>query len=300
MNNPHFLDKSAEEAADPSAPYVVLPLPYERTVSYGSGTAAGPDAILRASRETEDFDEELMTTVNLRVQTLPAPEFRNMKQEACLSMIESIARPVFAEKRFLLSIGGEHSVSAPLIKAARETWKDIAVLHIDAHTDLRREYEGTENSHACVMRRVEETGIDFVSAGIRSFSAGEYNHMKQSNTLDRIIGAKQLAEDPIQKHLQKISGILSNAAFTYVTLDIDALDPSLVPGTGTPEPGGLSWYRLLQILRSTFESQTVIGADIVETSPVPGSQVSEYTAARLGLKMMLYHQALSPGRLPER
>ncbi len=300
MNNTGFLDKTKEEATDASAPYVVLPLPYERTVSYGSGTSTAPDAILRASRETEDFDEELMTPINIRVQTLPAPEFKDMDPQTCLSMIESLAQPVFAEKKFLLSLGGEHSVSVPLINAARKEWKDIAVLHIDAHADLRKEYQGSANSHACVMRRVEEMGLAFVSAGIRSFSAEEYRHMKQNNTLHRIVYAKTLAENPIGQPLEKIKEILSGSAHTYITVDIDALDPSLVAGTGTPEPGGLSWYSLLQILRSTFKSQTVVGVDIVETSPVPGSHVSEYTAARLGLKMMLYHQALSPGSRPER
>ncbi len=300
MNIPCFLDKTPEESTDPSAPYVVLPLPYERTVCYGSGTAAAPEAILRASREIEDFDEELMTPVNLDVQTLPAPEFEDMEPARCLSVIESLATPVFSEKRFLLSLGGEHSVSIPLISSANKTWKDIAVLHIDAHADFRKEYQGSECSHACVMRRVEEMGLAFVSAGIRSFSAGEYADMKQNNTLGRIVYARNISRHPIRKSLAQIKRILSGSAFTYITLDIDALDPSLAPGTGTPEPGGLSWDSILQILRSVFESQTVVGADIVETSPVPGTQVTEYIAARLALKMMLYHQSLSPGRRPER
>lgn len=280
-----------------SVQYAVLPLPYERTVSYGAGTADGPAAILRASLELEDFDLELKKPVNIAVCTLPAPVFQETKPEDCLAGIQKLAAAEFRAGRFPVSLGGEHSLTAPLVRAARDQYQDLAVLHLDAHADLRDKYDGTEHSHACVMRRVTEMGIPLVSAGIRSYSAEEFNYMKQLGSQGNVLEAELFFREPMNRCLDRISNVLSSARYVYVSVDVDVFDPSLVPGTGTPEPGGLTWQQVLAILRHACCQHEVIGADVVETSPVPGSQVSEYTAARLALKTIMYSQL---GRRPDR
>jgi len=283
----HFLDIPEKTARDASAPYVVLPVPYERTVSYGGGTLKGPEAILKASHETEDFDEELMIPLNPKVRTLPALELEGMSDAKAMNVIENSAKKIITKKRFLLSLGGEHTISFPLIKAVRALYKNICVLHIDAHLDLRSKYSGTPLSHACVMRRVREMKIRTVHAGIRSFSKEEHSYATENNV--PIVSALDIAAQPPMLWISRFLHLIGRSK-VYVSFDIDALDPSLVPGTGTPEPGGLTWHNALTLLRAVFKNHDVVAADIVETAPIPGTQVSEFTAARLGAKMLTYHQ----------
>lgn len=310
MKNKYFLDIDPETARDPTAPYAVLPLPYERTVTYGEGTAKGPAAILRASREIEDFDEELLVPMDIRVQTLPSPVFDNLSDEDTLAAIRNVAEPVLREGlpalpsgrgqagRFLLCFGGEHTITSALTAAAASVFGAVSVLHIDAHLDLRDRYEGTPFSHACVMRRVRDSGLSTVHVGVRSCSAGEYAYAEKERI--PIFWARDIHPDVNSQWVDQVTEHLVGRV--YVTVDIDALAPSLVPGTGTPEPGGLSWHHITGLLREVFRSREVVAADIVEVAPVRGSQVSEFVAARLGAKMLMYHKhrkALKPKvRLP--
>jgi agmatinase len=283
---PHgwFLDIDAESARDPRAPCAVLPLPYERTVSFGPGAANGPAAILDASHEVEDFDEELRAPLALAVQTLPAPQFDGLGDEAALAAIERAAAPELAAGRFLLSLGGEHSVTAPLVRAAAALHPGLTVLHLDAHLDLRDRYEGTPHSHACVMRRVRELGLETVHVGVRSWSAEEQSYAARHDL--RPVTARGIAADRRGRWIGEVIGRLG--PLVYATVDVDVLDPSLVPGTGTPEPGGPGWAEVLALLRRVFAEREVVAADIVELAPIPGSRVSEFVAARLGAKMLLY------------
>lgn len=283
---PYFLDISPEVATDPTAPYVVLPLPYERTVTYGTGTAKGPTAILRASHEIEDFDEELMVPMNLRVQTLQTPILENLDDKHALAVIRDAANSVLREDRFLLSLGGEHTVTYPLTAAAKSVFEKISVLHIDAHLDLRDQYKGTPFSHACVMKRIRDMGLSTTHVGIRSCSADEYAYAEKEHI--PIFWARDIHASLDDRWVKQIVEQLEGK--TYVTVDIDSLDPSLVSGTGTPEPAGLTWYQITRLLRQVFNEHNVVAADIVEVAPVPGSQVSEFVAARLGAKMLMYHK----------
>lgn len=281
-----FLDIDPAASTDPTAPYAVLPVPYERTVSYGKGTANGPKAILDASFQVEDFDEELARPMDLQVQTLPSLDFSGLSESRSMDVIQSHALPVLAEKRFLLSLGGEHTISLPLVKAAREVCPEVSVLQLDAHADLRAEYDNTGLSHACVMRRIRETGTKTVHVATRSISVDEHDYVKEQEI--PIFWARDIQQSSDDSWIENVCECLTDPV--YVTVDIDALDPSIAPGTGTPEPGGMGWYEVTALLRKVFGTRQVIAADIVETSPIPGSQVTQFAAARLAAKMLTYHK----------
>lgn len=284
--NQIFLEMGDVTARDPSCPYAVLPIPYERTVSFGTGTARGPAAILEASFQLEDFDEEFLEPMGLRVQTLPPLNFSGLGEAEAMDRISSAARTVMKARRFLLSLGGEHTITAPLVAVAKALHGRLSVLHIDAHADLRLEYGGTRGSHACVMRRVREMGIGTVSVGVRSLSAAEYRYVRTEGV--PIFWAGPIVASADASWVQAVVGLLEEPV--YVTFDVDGLDPSVLPGTGTPEPGGLNWSGLLRLLRAVFAAKRVVAADIVELVPVPGSAISEFTAARAGAKMLMYHK----------
>ena len=283
--SPVFMKMDPATASDPSAPYAVLPAPYERTVCFGQGTAEGPAAILRASQEVEDFDEELRVPVRLRVQTLPALDFHGLSDEAALESIRAAAREVAAQRRFLLTLGGEHTIAAPLVEAFQSVYGSLSVLHIDAHADLRTEYRGIRWSHACALRRVRELGVPTVSVGIRSLSLEEYDYIRTEH-----VPVTWAAEIDDASDVWVDAVLVGLKSPVYVTLDVDGMDTAIMPGTGTPEPGGLTWRQITKLLRRLCHARHVVGADIVEVAPFPGSVVSEFTAARLAAKLFLYHQ----------
>ncbi len=283
-HQPFFLDIDPATAADPTVPYAVLPIPYERSVTFGTGTAKGPESILIASHEIEDFDEEYREPMDLAVQTLPTMDLEGASDEEAIAEIQKAAQAPASDGRFLLGLGGEHTVTLPLVRAAHAIHSDVSILQIDAHSDLRDQYLGNKLSHACVMRRLRELDYPTVHASIRSMSSEEYDYV-QSESVPVFWGADMINNQEIDSQI--VSSLSMNV---YITIDIDALDSSIAPGTGTPEPGGLGWHRLLSLLRKVFESHNVIGADIVEVAPIPGSQVTQFTAARLGAKMLMYHK----------
>lgn len=284
--NDRFLDLAPALAADPTAPYAVLPLPYERTVCYGSGAAAGPSAIVHASLQVEGFDEELREPLGLRVQTLPALRFDGLDDAAALRRIREAAEPVLRAGRFLLALGGEHTVTAPLVEAAVAARGPLGVLQIDAHADLRTDYSGTPLSHACVMRRIREQGVPTVGVGIRNLSEPEYDYIRTEAI--PVFWAGDLAGRTDTAWIDAVVAALPEQV--YVTIDIDGLDPSIAPGTGTPDPGGLTWKQATSLLRAVCGARRVVAADIVEVAPIAGTQATEYAAARLATKLMLYHR----------
>lgn len=283
--NTIFLELPEAVARDPGAPYAVLPIPYERTVSYGRGTARGPAAIIDASIQTEDFDEELLEPAGLRVQTLPAVRLDGLAEPEALAAIEAAAAPVMEARRFLLGLGGEHTVTLPLVTRAKAAWGCRSVLQIDAHADLRDTYSGTPYSHACVMRRIRDLGLATVHVGIRALSSAEHAYAEAARV--PLFRACEIAAARDEAWIDRVVDCLADPV--YVTVDVDGLDPSVIPGTGTPEPGGLGWYQTLALLRRVFARRRVVAADVVELAPLDGSTISEYTAARLAAKMLLYH-----------
>ncbi len=262
---------------------VVWPISYEGTVSYGTGTGRGAEAIIEASRNMELYDEETDAEVyHLGIHTLEATP----PVEPPAAMMDGLlkqARELVATNKFVCMIGGEHSVSAPVIQAHAEKYENLSVLQIDAHADLRDTYDGTPHSHASIMARVtRDMKIPSVQVGIRSISAEEARAIDELPT--RIFWAKDIV-GRTDWWDDAVDGLTENV---YLTVDIDGLDPSLVAQTGTPEPGGLGWYEVVGLIRTLARKRRVVGMDLTEYSYVEGFDASAFLCAKLIYKSLAF------------
>jgi agmatinase len=276
----NFLALDDKLSSYESAKAVVLPIPYEATVTYGAGTRSGPQAIIMASRQVETYDQEFSgEPCSIGIATLGELEQESSGPAAMIAKIKKIATDILKDGKFLLTLGGEHSISYPLVKAHKNQYPDLTVLHIDAHSDFREEYQGNRLSHACAMSRISEI-CPFVSVGVRSFcgSAGEAKALAD----EQIITASDFHKKP--KIVSNILSMLSGNI--YITFDLDGFDPSIMPAVGTPEPGGLYWEETLELLAMLAKSKKIVGADIVELAPIPGLSYPEFTAAKLAYKII--------------
>jgi agmatinase len=282
-----FLDPIRADADNPaSARAVVIPFGLEASVSYGTGTAAGPAAILAASHQLELYDDELECEPYLRygVATVREPAVVQ-PVAAALAQLEGLVESVLEAGKFPLVLGGEHSLTtAPLCSLARRH-DEIVVLQLDAHADLRDGYQGERFSHAAAMRRMLDTpNISLVSAGIRAISQEEVDFYQANRDRITIHWAKDQQRWSIDEMVAPLRG-----RPLYVTFDIDALDSALMPATGTPVPGGLSYWQALAIVREACKaSGHVVGADVVELAPIKGLHACDYTAAAIAYKMLSY------------
>ncbi|HHQ45169.1 MAG TPA: agmatinase [Candidatus Altiarchaeales archaeon] len=260
------------------AKFAVLPVPYERTTSYVQGTAYGPAAIIEASANMELYDEELdFTPAESGIATFEDLVIDAPPEEMVDIVDEHIAR-ILQDRKIPVMLGGEHSITVGAVQAVRRRHPGVSVLQLDAHTDLRDEYEGSRYNHACVMARVREMA-PCVQAGIRSSCAEEAECLKKFG--DTIFHARRILKD---RNLSEIVGSLSDEV--YITLDLDVFDPSIMPSVGTPEPGGLGWYDVLELLERVCAEKTVVGFDVVELCPNPQSVASDFTAAKIAYKLM--------------
>lgn len=263
----------------------VLPVPFERTVSYGKGTAEGPRAIVRASQFVETYDEELASEPFLQgIATLDPFDPPAEDLAEALAEVEAEARRHMEAGKFLVTLGGEHSLSMAPIRAARAVFGELGVVQFDAHADLRDEYEGTPWSHACIMRRVLELGVPTLAVGIRSLSTPEARLVAERGL--PVIWGHEMAR--AAEHFAPLLARLPERI--YLTFDVDYFDPSLVPATGTPEPGGGAWYPTLALLRELFRTKTVVAMDVVELAPLAEQPVSDFVAAKLIYKCLGYLQ----------
>ena len=263
---------------------VILPIAYENAPSYGTGSGSGPYHILDASIQLESIDEEtLLDWSSLKIHTL-APLGLSGDPEKAVKVMRNTAADILSNGLFLLSIGGDHAISIGPIMAAAKVYPDIGVLQVDAHLDLREEWNGSKYNHACVMRRVaEDIKIPFVQVGIRSFSKAEAEYVKRHNL--KPVFAHDI--DPgNHKWIERVINGLPEKV--YLTIDLDGLDPSVLPGTGTPEPGGLSYRQLVDLIKTVGQKRRVVAADITELAKINGSHVSEFTAAKLATKIFVY------------
>lgn len=285
-----FLDPVRADAGNPGAARaVVIPFGLEASVSYGGGTAAGPAAILKASQQLELYDEEFEREpyLDYGVAALREPAIAR-PIEAALDQLAGIVETVLEEGRFPFVLGGEHSLTAGAIRPFVKRHPDLVVLQLDAHADLRDGYQGERYSHAAAMRRVlDHAGVSLMSVGIRAISKAEVEYYVANR--DRI--TIHLAKDQAGWDIAAILAPLSGRP-VYLTCDIDALDAAVMPATGTPTPGGLSYLQALAILRRACEVGRVVGADLVEFAPIAGLHACDYTAAALAYKLLSY--ALSP------
>lgn len=280
-NNFGFLEPDTSDYE--TSRVAVLPVPLERTTSYGKGTTGGPAAILRASQSMELYDEELDGEPYVQgITTLPPflPEAFDMGEG--LAELQDACRVHMDRGKFLVTLGGEHSLTQAPVKAAHQAFGDIGVVQFDAHTDLREEFEGTPYSHASVMKRIVDEGIPTLAVGIRSLSAPEAKLVKERGL--PVIWGHQL--DQMEELFPAMLAALPEKI--YLTFDIDYFDPSLVPATGTPEPGGGHWYPTLRLLRHLFRIKTVVSMDLIELAPVGGHPASDFLAAKLIYKCLGY------------
>ena len=265
-----------------NARVVILPIPLDRTTSYVPGTRLGPHEILMASSHMELWDEETETDIHsIGIYTLPELELPFASMDEVVKEIRRVASELVKRDKFPVVLGGEHSITAPVVAAVAARHAGLSVLQIDAHADLRDSFMGTRHNHACAMRRVLEYAR-CTQVAIRSLSPEEaaaaptlpteifydFNMRQRDDWIDRIVDS--LSET------------------VYITIDCDGFDPAIMPAVGTPEPGGLTWYEGLALLRRVIDSRRVVGCDIVELCPMPGNVAPNFTCAKLIYKILSY------------
>jgi len=267
---------------------VVLPVPVDRTTSYVGGTRNGPREILQASSHMELWDEEMQVDVHgIGIFTLPEMELPFGEMEPLVDEIERVAYEVIGRGKFLVALGGEHSITPPLVSATARRYSQLSLLQIDAHADMRDAYMGTIHNHACAMRRCLEFAA-ITQVGIRSLSTEE------AEVLPRL-GSKVFYDHSMRQDDKWMEAVVETLGDSvYVTIDVDGMDPAIMPATGTPEPGGLSWPEITALLRAIAERRTVVGADIVELSPIPGMVAPSFLCAKLLYKLLTYCFASDP------
>ena len=264
---------------------VVIPFGLEKTVSYGGGTSKGPKEIIKASHQVELFDEDLNKEPykHIGIKTLkPFPIKKNIID--ALKQIENINKLLLDKKKFPLVLGGEHSLTAGAIRPFIKKFGKICLLHFDAHTDLRNSYNGNKFSHASAIRRcLDNPNVSVISFGIRNISSNEISFLNKNKKRIKIYWAK----DKLNWDLRKFKKIIRNKK-VYLTFDVDGLDSSVMPATGTPEPGGLFWNETIKIIKIAAQSSKIVGGDINELSPIKGFDSYNFLVAKLAYKIISY------------
>lgn len=279
-----FLGIPAEDA-HPDPHVIVIPFGLEASVSYGSGTARGPAGIIQASHQVELFDEDLWCEAFRKygVATLSEPVIAT-PITAALDQLEGITESVLAAGKFPLTFGGEHSQTAGSIRPFARRYPDLAILHFDAHADLRDGYDGEHYSHASALRRcLDFEHIHLESFGIRNISAGEIPFLEANRHRVHIHFAKDKKRWDIDATMKRVAG-----RPVYLTFDVDGFDASLMWATGTPEPGGVLWDETMEIIKRAGEVSTIVGADVVELAPIEGFHSCDFLAAKLAYKILNY------------
>ena len=264
-----------------SSKVVIVPVPYESTTYYLSGTKEGPWAIIDASRHMELYDIEKDTNASkVGIFTLEELEPSKNSPKETVLRVENVVAKILEDGKFPFTLGGEHSVTLGAVSAFKKKFlHNLSVLQMDAHTDLRNEFEGTKFHHGWVMRRiVDDLKLSVTQVGIRSTTEEEMIYIKESKKNSIFYGK--------QYEIEKVISTLKENV--YLTFDLDALDPSIMPSVGTPEPGGLGWYESLDLLKAVAQSRNIVGADVVELSPIPGLIAPDFLAAKLVYKIISY------------
>lgn len=295
---PRYFIDAATAVTDDAAEVIIVPVPYEATTTYRKGCQDGPLALLAASDQLEHYDVELQRepcfTMGIGIHGAIADSRHSpdLPPDEMVKQVEAGLIPLLAAGKFVITLGGEHGITAGVVAAYQQVFSDpFTVVQIDAHGDLRHSYHGSIYNHACVMRRIVDRGIPLVPVAIRSICKEEAD----------LIAAQRIPvqwdhEIEANPHWveEAIAAIKTDRVF--LTIDLDGLDPAIMPGVGTPQPGGLNWAQTTRFLRTLFTQRHVIGCDVMELAPLPDSVVSEFIAAKLVYKLIGYH-ALSHDRL---
>ncbi len=259
------------------AKVVLIPVPYDGTSTWQKGADKGPDAFLNASENMELFDIETRTEVYKKGVYLAPPVTEDSSPEKMVEAVYKTTKNYIKQDKFVTLFGGEHSISIGSIRAFNESFEDLTVVQLDAHADLRPEYEGSKCNHACALHEASKT-TNLIQVGIRSMDVSENEHMDEN----QVYFAHDLYEDWQEDAIGQMTPNV------FITIDLDAFDPSIMPSTGTPEPGGLFWYETLEFLKMMFKKKNVVGFDIVELCPNKDEKSSDFLAAKLYYKMLSY------------
>ena len=264
---------------------VVIPFGLEKTVSYGGGTKNGPKEIIKASHQVELYDEELNCEPFKVIGVKTIKPFKiNKNINKALKQISLLNQKSIEKNLFPLTLGGEHSITAGCIEPFVKSYKNVTILQFDAHADLRNSYNNQKYSHASAMRRcLDFKNVNLISIGIRNISREEIPFLKKNTSRIKIFWAK----DQKKWNLKYFKKLIKNKN-VYLTFDVDGLDSSIMPATGTPEPGGLFWYETLSLIKTTFKNANVIGADINELAPIKGFNSYNFLVAKLAYKILTY------------
>lgn len=281
----NFGNINEDHASFKKAKACVIQAPYEGAVTYGKGTGRGPGAIIDASMHMELFDDELQSETHRQgIHTSPPLEFdSHTTPEKAASQVKNAVAEVLKANKFPVLLGGEHSLTIGAVKAAKEVAPELSVLYLDAHYDLRDEYKGSKYNHACVARRVHEV-CPLVELGTRSLSREEKDFLNTFPSGLNVISVYDILETHDWK--KQASRLLSKDV--YITIDLDVLDPSLMPSVGTPEPGGIGWYEFLDLLKIVTKEKKIVGFDVVELSPKEGLAAPDFLAAKLIYRLLGY------------
>jgi agmatinase len=264
---------------------VIVPFGLEKTVSYGGGTKNGPTEIIKASHQVELYDEELNYEPYERIGIKTLKPFKISKDiKKALNNMSRINKEILDKKLFPMTFGGEHSITPGCIAPFVKKYKKICLLHFDAHADLRESYNGEKFSHASAIKRcLDHKNVSVVSFGIRNISKSEIPFLKKNKSRINIFWAK----DKLKWNLKKFKEMIKNKTI-YITFDVDGLDASIMPATGTPEPGGLLWDETLNIIKIAAKNSNIVGADINELSPIKGFNTYNFLIAKLAYKILSY------------
>ncbi len=278
----NFCGLQSEQSSWEMSRVVIIPVPYDLTTTYLPGTRLAPHAIIKASMQMELFDDEIaQETASIGIHTLPEIAVDTAGPAGMIERVKATAQQVLNAGKFPVLLGGEHSVTLGMIQALIKIHPDMGVLQLDAHADLRESYLGSPYNHACVAQRIQEL-CPLVQAGIRSMSAEEFAFLSHSNV-------KSYPARQMQGNTAWIAKIIENLPQKlYITIDLDVFDPSVMPAVGTPEPGGLGWYEVLNLLRTVCKERQIVGCDIVELCPQPMNPGPDFLAAKLCYKLLGY------------
>lgn len=275
----NFAGIADKYAAQETAEVVLLPVPYDGTSTYGKGADKGFDAMLDAAENMELYDIETNSEVYREGIYIAPTVTEDSSPEAMCEAVKKTVQEYLKAGKFVTLFGGEHSVSIGAIGAFKDQFSDLSVLQIDAHSDLRPSYNGSACNHACAVHEASKT-TNLVQVGIRSMDRVELPYVKQDNFFTMY---------KIRKQVNWIAEVIERLGKNvYITIDLDAFDPSIMPATGTPEPGGLFWYETLELLKEVMKSKNVVGFDIVELAPIEGATAPDFMAAKLYYKLLSY------------
>jgi agmatinase len=282
----NFLGIETRYSSFENSKIAIISCPYERTTSYGKGTRNGPGAILRASHFVEFFDEETRKEVCFEqgIAALKPTQFINYNASESLRLAQKQVEALIKAGKFVITLGGEHTISIAPIKAHFNSNNNLSILHFDAHSDLRMEYEGSKYSHACFAARVCEFTNNITQVGIRAQCIEEYDFIKKHGI--KTYYAYELKKGVLKDAGEKIIDTLKKNV--YITFDVDYFDPSIMPSTGTPEPGGFFWDETLDLMKQVISARNLIGFDVVELSPRKDFTFPDYLTAKLIYKILNY------------